>query len=724
VDGTAYLPFNTCGGVGSVVVSVDNGVTWTVRHVVDTVANIQASPSASFQDPAVGIDASGRVYYIIANADSAAAVFTSDDHGATWTLRGDVGAPYGLQNIRYPAAVAGDAGRASVAFYGTTASGDALQGSFNGVWHLYVANTFDGGVHWSTNDATPNAPMQRGCIWAKGGASICRNLLDFFDMTVDKQGRVEVGYVNGCEGGNCAQAVAATDHFGGNAFTNTATIARQSSGRRLFAANDPSSATSLPGMPSVTQRRVGFTVHLAWSEADTGNSPITGYQILRGTSSGAETPLTTVAGTQTGGSFDDLTATDTTMTYYYKVLALNGVGPSCGNNEIAAPYVGDTCTGIVIHKNDPTHPEANAGTNTPQSLLIDYIAVGEPSNSPGNFLFKMKVSSLATVPPNSRWRITWDSFSSPGQQYYVGMTTGSAHQCGDQVCLDLPPIFEYGTLADAGLPAVFVIQETTVGTNLPGSNFQGDGTITIIVPKSAFGNPQPGDLLGAISGRTITGDNSNCANQLPPCTPNDKLERSNAFVDHTFVKAQTDDSFPPATYTVTGNISCVVPTGAVSRKTHETAGTFDVNLPLIGTPGIECRTGGSPTGNHTIVVTFATPISAVASATCAGNSATTSISGNDVTVNCTNVPNAQTIAINLVGVNDGTNTGNVSIPMGVLLGDVNASARVDSGDVFSVRQNTGQGATLSNFRNDVNTSGRIDSGDVFATRQQTGTGLP
>ena len=84
--------------------------------------------------------------------------------------------------------------------------GDALLGSFQGIWHLFISETFDGGIHWTTTDATPNAPMQRGCIWASGGANICRNLLDFFDMTVDKNGRVLVGYVNGCEGGNCVQA--------------------------------------------------------------------------------------------------------------------------------------------------------------------------------------------------------------------------------------------------------------------------------------------------------------------------------------------------------------------------------------------------------------------------------------------------------------------------------------------------------------------------------------
>jgi hypothetical protein len=42
---------------------------------------------------------------------------------------------------------------------------------------------------------------------------------------------------------------------------------------------------------------------------------------------------------------------------------------------------------------------------------------------------------------------------------------------------------------------------------------------------------------------------------------------------------------------------------AVSRKTHGGAGTFDIPLPLTGTPGVECRSGGAG-GDHTFVITF------------------------------------------------------------------------------------------------------------------------
>jgi hypothetical protein len=62
--------------------------------------------------------------------------------------------------------------------------------------------------------------------------------------------------------------------------------------------------------------------------------------------------------------------------------------------------------------------------------------------------------------------------------------------------------------------------------------------------------------------------------------------------------------------------------------------------------------------------------------------------------------------------------------MGVLIGDVNGSGRVDAADVSSVRQQTLQAVNGTNFRNDINTSSRIDAADVSIARQQTLTSLP
>src|SRR6266404_9255537 len=76
--------------------------------------------------------------------------------------------------------------------------------------------------------------------------------------------------------------------------------------------------------------------------------------------------------------------------------------------------------------------------------------------------------------------------------------------------------------------------------------FAADGTITMFVAKTLVGNPQPGDLLGAVNGRTFTGDTSQT----------NTLERSTLLIDHTFVKAQRDNGAPAATYTIAGNVDC------------------------------------------------------------------------------------------------------------------------------------------------------------------------
>jgi hypothetical protein len=558
-DGTVYLPNRDCGGTQSLVLSEDNGVTWSIRPV--NTCTYAAKPSLIGQgdDPAVAADAAGRVYFAFSNFGTGAGVAVSEDKGKTWKNMFDVGAAFGIHNVAFPTATAGDGGRAAVAFYGSTTANGTTTGNsndttFTGVWHLYVAHTFDGGNTWTTSDATPKMPIQRGGLLRGGGADIVRNLADFFDITIDRQGRVLVGYANGCAGGPCSQA-ATSAH--GNAYTVTATIARQSSGRRMLAPFDPTTPTSVPGMPFVTARRVNGVVHLAWNEADTGNLSINKYSVLRGTSTGAETTLANLGGSQT--TYNDTTATDPTKTYYYKVIAFSNAGQSLPSKEVIAPYIGTTCSGLIIHRNQSNHPESTGGyvlsvapegpipkpvpTPPPGSavpqLLIDYISVAEPPSKPGYFALTMKVGSLSTLPPNSRWRIAWDYSprTAPNTEiFYAGMTT---HDPGT------PPTFEYGTLADAGVPAVLLLSETPISPTAQGT-YLPNGTITIYVPKSAVGNPKVGDLLGAIGGKTITGDT--------PATST--LERSTTFVDHTFIKGNSDNSYPAATYMVMGNDVC------------------------------------------------------------------------------------------------------------------------------------------------------------------------
>jgi hypothetical protein len=328
-------------------------------------------------------------------------------------------------------------------------------------------------------------------------------------------------------------------------------------------------------------------------------------------------------------------------------------------------------------------------------------------------MFKMKVGNLLTLPPNSRWRMVWNSVASPVEQFYVGMTTD-----GNSV-----PSFEYGTLFTDSVVVLGIPMEQPVGAPDAGSNYNSDGTITIYIDKSKVGSPHPGDLLGAVNGRTFnTGD-----------TSSETLERSNELVDHTFVKGNTDNGYPAATYTVVGNTICssgsIEPVSAVSRKTHNTAGDFDVDLPLTGAPGIECRTGGA-SGAHTVVITFAVPVTVTNATVTPGAGGTAAMSGTatvnntQVTVNLTNVSNAQTLTINLLGVTGGANSGDVAIPMSVLAGDTNGDGFVNSADVSQTKSQSGTAASLSNFREDLNIDGTINSADISFVKSKSGTGLP
>lgn len=222
-DGRVYVPHRLCNPNGNVtqgvITSFDNGMSWSRRLV----------PGTTFgnSDPAVAVDAAGRAYFV-AESGGAPVVSTSTD-GTTWSPLVDLGAPFGIRNVKFPMAVAGSSGRAAVAFYGTATPGNDQAASFQGAWYLYVSVTTDGGATWTTVNATPGDPVQRGCIWMGGGTNACRNLYDFQGMTMDAQGRVLVGYADGCTSTTCRGPNGTPQ----NSRDSLGTIARQTGGPPL-----------------------------------------------------------------------------------------------------------------------------------------------------------------------------------------------------------------------------------------------------------------------------------------------------------------------------------------------------------------------------------------------------------------------------------------------------------------------------------------------------------
>jgi hypothetical protein len=236
-DGTAYVPNENCqdaAGVSrpGIAVSTDNGLTWVVRTVPD------AHTSGSGGDPSVAAGKNNTIYFGYVNSDGHAKIAVSHDRGVSWSKSQDAGTPFGIQNAEFAEVIAGDDSRAAFAFLGTPTPGDDQSGDFLGVWHLYSAFTYDGGRTWTTSDATPSDPVQRGCIWNGGGSNPCRNLLDFNDITVDKVGRVLVGYADGCTGTCVTDSTQNATTGPASAQDALATIARQTGGRGLFAAFD------------------------------------------------------------------------------------------------------------------------------------------------------------------------------------------------------------------------------------------------------------------------------------------------------------------------------------------------------------------------------------------------------------------------------------------------------------------------------------------------------
>ena len=167
-------------------------------------------------------------------------------------------------------------------------------------------------------------------------------------------------------------------------------------------------------------------------------------------------------------------------------------------------------------------------------------------------------------------------------------------------------------------------------------------------------------------------------------------------------------------------------TSAVSRKTHGAAGDFDVNLPLSGAPGVECRSGAS---GHTLVFTFTNSMmSGTASVTGGVGSVSGSpvISGNTITVNLTGVVNAQTLTVTLQGLTDifSQNLPDTPVSVNFLLGDTTANKTVNASDVAQVKSQVGVPVSASNFRTDTTVSGAINASDVSQVKANSGSVIP
>lgn len=495
-DGTVYVPDKGCaslgvplllGGEASAIVSEDNGVTWQIRP-------IPGAATSGNDDPSVGVATDSNTIYLGYQADDGhAGVAVSHDKGLTWSAPFDVGAAVGVKNCAFPAVVAGDPNRAAFAFFGSTTAGDGTQPDFPGVWYLYIASTFDGGATWTTINATPGDPIQRGGIC---GSGTCRNLLDFFGADIDREGRVLVGGEDGCIG-SCVSG-------GPNSFTAKAFISRQSGGKRMYAVNDPVEP-ALPGAPLVggSINSPPTKVMLSWPEPDNGGSAITAYKVYRAPA--ANGPFTLLATIPVNNYTDSALLADN----YYRVTAVNGIGegPYCHEFHPVTVTLPDPCKlpGVLVTNDfNPDGTDKDSGANTPidPSVNARQLYVAEPffGNGINKLVFTLQVapSTATSAPPNSQWFIIWNrkaTAADGSDRIYVAMRSDSSGAV----------TFEYGNFGpplDPTNPAVNANTPTKLGDADSGTFDIAKGVITITISNSKIENVAAGNDLAGLNVRT------------------------------------------------------------------------------------------------------------------------------------------------------------------------------------------------------------------------------
>jgi hypothetical protein len=620
-DGTVYVPNKSCNGLQAVAVSENNGVTWTLRHV----PNI----SAGIWDPSVGIATDGSVYFGADDGNSVPLIAVSHDRGQTWSSPVNVGAfatpqqtgeTQGVKQTAFPEVVAGDPSRAAFAFLGSTTSAPGGGGddpNWTGIWHLYVAHTYDGGSTYTTIDITPNDPVQRNSTICAGGFGGCnngtRNLLDFNDASVDQDGRVIIAYADGCVG-QCVTG-------GPNSFTAIGTIARQVNGRRMFAASDVLGVPSAPLVQASVDCTNANFIHLSWSTPDSHGSPITGYNIYKSINGGNFTQITSVS-----ASTNEYTDTiGSGQSVQYKVTASNrfGESPSCSAVTPTPcpppPVVEDPCKvpGVTVL----TDTVGDASDKQPSHDIVK-LSITEPASlGAGKIMFILKTVSLQNVPPDTAWPIV---FHAPAGDFWVRMTDVVHPTVNPSGAIQ----FAYGTGTSA---SVYVAGNPAGNPGTPAdpaSGFNADGTISIVIPRSGIGNPAPGtqltqflvritvedgagggatpdnmpDSLARAGSYTIKGsENCVAACTAPTANPDSATTTENQPVVINVVANDTDGGSPPIT--VTG---VTQPSNGTAANNGNGTVTYRPNQNFVGTDSfkytIQNACGAKATGNVTVTV--------------------------------------------------------------------------------------------------------------------------
>ncbi len=214
-DGTVYLaprtPFPT------VVMSKDNGLSWKT-----TTMGTDVGTSSPRKNSEIATDTQSNAYHVWVGENMGVYMVRSTDSGVTWEEKSLRVSPKAVVSSVFPHIDAGDPGRIAITYLGSEDAdlirsrdiddrpwiGNPHTAPGETVYHLYVTfslNALDDEPVFHTVRVTDD-PVQRGSICVSSndcrdiGPSSNRNLLDFNDLHIDKDGRVYVAFADGCTG--------------------------------------------------------------------------------------------------------------------------------------------------------------------------------------------------------------------------------------------------------------------------------------------------------------------------------------------------------------------------------------------------------------------------------------------------------------------------------------------------------------------------------------------
>ena len=313
-------------------------------------------------------------------------------------------------------------------------SGHCLNGKF-------VSGRMDESHPWvqigASSQVAPTAPQALAATagsgsvsltWtapASNGGSAVTSYNVYRGTSAGGEGSTAVGTVNGT-------TLSFTDTGLTNGTTYYYTLKAVNSAGTSSASNEANAtptavtATAPTAPQSLTAAGGNNSVRLSWrAPSSNGGSPITGYNVYRGTSAGGEgsTAVGAVNGTTT--SFNDLTATNGT-TYYYTVKAVNAVGASPASNEASATpkaTVPGAPTGLVASAGDTkvalswTVPNSDGGSPITGYNIYRSTGPGGEGSTP----YATSVSSTFT-----------DTAVTNGTKYYYTVAAVNAVGTGPQ----------------------------------------------------------------------------------------------------------------------------------------------------------------------------------------------------------------------------------------------------------------------------------------------------